>query len=256
MISAFVFAGALYQPFPGPPFPNPTLQTSSGSWSGEFTFVFKSEGKAAKNTTTSYWKIDREAKGTITVDQRFKGAGIAGTKDSYDIQRYESWVSTIKRPIQMRIKEEVGIKGPLFSPDEIRRDTSRYTCPPTGEGWQTGKVGSPILQFDRQEGTFTFESPRIFAKTHKYFRREFVSGPPKWMKNPTLINEEDDIEFEMIHELNQPDEWFKIAGSFKPGQTEVVLSRKFPFSAKLGSVILNQKIEGVFTLVLRWIPKT
>lgn len=227
----------------------------AGSWSGDFTFVFKSEGKAAKNKSTGYWKVDREAKGTITLDQRIEGAGIAGTTDSYNKVRYESWVS-IKRPIEMRIKDEFGMKGPLFAPDEIRRDTTRLTCPPNGEGWQKGKVGSPILQFDRKEGTFTFESPRIFAKTHMYFKREFISGPPKWMANPTLIKEQDEIEFEMIHELGQPTEWFKISGPLKEGQTQVVLSRKFPFTAKLGVDIVGQKIEGVLTLVLKWTPKS
>jgi hypothetical protein len=227
----------------------------AGSWSGDFTFVFKSEGKAAKHKSTGYWKVDREAKGTITLDQRIEGAGIAGTTDSSNEARYESWIS-IKRPIEMRIKDEFGLKGPLFAPNEIRRDTTRLTCPPNGEGWQRGNVGSPILQFDRKQGTFMFESPRIFAKTHMYFRREFISGPPKWMANPTLIKEQDDIEFEMIHELGQPTEWFKISGPFKEGQAEVVLSRKFPFTAKLGVDIVGQKIEGVLTLVLKWTPKS
>ncbi|MDK3162445.1 hypothetical protein QPK87_38755 [Kamptonema cortianum] len=214
---------------------------------------FRELGARKKNASTGKWKVSREARGKISLEHIFKGAGIAGTPDSKNEKRYETWISYIKHPVQMKINDEITLRGPLFAPNQIRFDTNRYRTPgkeSTGE-WQTGKVGSPILQFDHTQGTFTFESPRIFARTDTYFKREFVAGPKAWTSQKPILNDTYEIEFEMIHGLTQPKEWFKLTGKYVPGQKEVVLTRSFPFTVPLGVDIVGQKLDAKLTLILK-----
>lgn len=221
-------------------------------WRGDFTLTIQGQGKAkGPSPNTGNWDIHREARGTIILDRSFAGGGIAGTSDSNNTTRYQAWVSTSKRPIEMRIRDTIGVYGPLFAPNQIRQDTYRYTCPlEATKEWQPGKVGTPILQFDLKEGTYTFESPRIYAQVEDHFHRDFVKGPPKWTSTKPIDKKVMELEFEMIHGLNQPKEWFKMSGPYRPDMKKIVLTRSLPFSVPLGASIPGQALKAEWKLVL------
>lgn len=64
-----------------------------------------------------------------------------------------------------------------------------------------------------------------------------------------------ELEFEIIHRLNQPREWFKISGPFAAGQTEVVLSRKFLFTWPLQTEMFpGGALDAQLVLVLKKAP--
>jgi len=223
-------------------------------WKGDFTFSIKGTGKASgPGPSNGSWKIDREAKGTIIVDRMFRGGGIAGTPDTRNTARYETWISDSKRPIQVRIHDLVNVRGPLFAANQIRYDTFKYNCPTEGadDSWQPGKVASPILQFDYKEGKVTWESPRFYANAQTYFKREFVAGPASWTSHKPLLEDKVELEFEMIHALVQPSEWFRITLPFKEGQSQIVITKKFPFKVNLGASIPGQLLQAELSLVLR-----
>lgn len=223
-------------------------------WKGDFTLTIKGIGNATgPGPSTGKWNILREAKGTIILDRTFQGAGIARTPDSKNTTRYETWISDSKRPIEMRMHDTVIVRGPMFAVNQIRRDTFHFDCPkdPKSSEWQAGKVGSPILQFDYQKGIFEIEAPRIYATTQTYFRRDFVAGPKKWTDHKPIIEDKEELEFEVIHGLSQPKEWFRWTGPFKKDQREILFNGRFAFGPVLGASILNQKVYGELTLKLQ-----
>lgn len=224
------------------------------TWSGEFSISIKGSGSATgPGPSTGKWSIAREAKGTVVLDRTFRGAGIARTPDSKNLERYETWISDTKRPIEMKVHDLVNVRGPLFDPKQIRYDTFRYHCPkdPNSTEWQAAKVGSSILQFDHKNGVFEFEMPRFYARAQTHFKREFVQGPKSWTSKSPIVEDREELEFEIIHGLTQPKEWFKLSGPFKAGQREIVIERKFNFGPPLGASIQNQKVPATFKLVLR-----
>lgn len=230
------------------------VRASASTWSGAFTITIEGGGIATgPGPSTGKWNIAREAKGTIVLDRTFRGAGIARTPDSKNLDRYETWIADTKQPIEMRIHDLVTVRGPLFAKNEIRFDTIRYHCPqdPSSTEWQPGKVGSAILQVDHKTGKFEFDMPRFYARAQTYFKRDFVEGPKSWTSQKPIVKDEEEYEFEIIHGLVQPKEWFKLTGPFRPDQKEIVIERKFTFGPPLGSSILNQKVPAAFKLVLR-----
>lgn len=223
------------------------------SWSGEFHIRISGKGKLkGKGYEQGEWLIDREAKGTITVDRKIAGGAIAGTPDTNNTDRYESWISNSKLPYQIRVNDKILVVGPLFNPNNIRRDTWMYQTPiEKSQLWQEGKVGSSTLQLDLKESKFVFESPRFEATTRKYFQREFIIGPKSWTSRKPLLEDKSELGFEIIHGLNQPKEWFRISGAFKAGQKEIVLTRRFPFTVPLASTFPGQKLDAELKLVLK-----
>lgn len=234
----------------------PTLLATAAlvpNWTGEFVMTIKGQGRATgASPNFGTWKIDREARGSIALTKNRKGAGIARTPDSYNEERYEFWIAESRTPVKMRINDKVTIYGPLFSPKEIRDDLYLFQCPMQdshGE-WAEGKVGSPILQFDYQEGKFLFEAPRIYAKARNYFQRKFVKGPKKWTDTKPIVRDETELEFEITGALNHSD-WYHQSGKFQKDQTEIVLTRKFDIRVNLGASVKAPKVEAEWTLVLR-----
>lgn len=228
----------------------------ANTWTGEMVLRINGKGRAeGAKPSWGEWDINREVRGTITFDRTFRGAGIAGTPDSRNEKRYETWVSDARLAIKMKVNDRTVIYAPLHSPTNIRHDTTLVNVPPKGttteDGWMTGKAELPILQIDHQTGTFIYESPRFYTKGFRHFTRKFVKGSPDWVKNKPLVQEEFPIEYEVRFDLMQPTEWFKISGKFAPGQKEVVLSRKFKFSPVLGASIKDQPLNAEMTLVLR-----
>lgn len=189
--------------------------TADLGWKGDFTMIIRGEGSLKTKTSSARWKIDRVAKGVIVLDRPIRGAIIAGSPDRNNEKRYESWIGSRAEPFMMTIRDEVVQRGPLFSPKEIRRDTLRVTTPPEGA---TGKLGWPSLQIDLENGQYLWEAPRLEAPAQSYFQREFIEGPN---------------------------------GPIKPGQVELVLTRKFPFTVALMAGITPPKVEAELTLILR-----
>lgn len=235
---------------------NPSLDDT---WTGEMVFRIWGKGRV-EGTKPSWgeWNIDREVRGTITFDRKFKGAGIARTPDSRNETRYETWVSDARLPIRMKANDTTIIYAPLHSPTNIRHDITVVQVPPKGttteDRWMIGKAELPILQIDHQSGTYIYESPRIYTKGYKQFTRKFVKGSKDWVSHAPLLQEEFPIEYEVRFDLAQPTEWFRLSGKFAPGQKEISLSRSFSFSPVLGASFPDQKLKAELKLVLRRSP--
>ena len=223
------------------------------SWRGDFTLTIKGQGRVANALIIGTWKVDRQARGTIVLDRSFRGGGIAGTESTRDTVRYQTWIANARQPIEMQVHDTGSFYGPLFSPKNIRLDTQRYTCPAPGRADARGEVASGILQFDYQKGTVTFETPRIYSACEQYMQRAFVKGPPEWTaKAPIMLQQGVDGAFEMVHGLVTPAEWVRITAPYTAGQTEVVLSRSFPFAWPLQTEMFPPgRLEAELVLVLR-----
>lgn len=222
------------------------------NWSGDFTLTIRGEDKLDKPPIRASWKVDRVARGRIVLDRMFKGAGLARTENSRDTSRYETWVADSSQPAEIRVNDSGTFYGPFFNPKKIRLDTIEWTCPARSAPGAKGQVRSSILQFDYVKGTYTLEAPRIYTNCDTFTRREFVQGPPEWTGQPPLMLEKGmDPAFEVIHRLVAPAEWTRITGPFRAGQTEIVLSRKFPFEWPLQTESYRAPLDAELTLVLR-----
>lgn len=227
-----------------------------GGWEGEFVMTIRGEGSVKKGPSTARWKIDREARGKIILDRRIEGAVVVNSPDRNNTQRYESWIGSGTVPFTMRVRDEIVERGPLFSPKEIRRDTTRLTCPDPAGGGTVGQgaLGWPTLQIDRELGRYTWEAPRVEAPTRSFFQREFIEGPKAWTSRKPLLKDELDLGFQIIHKLNQPKEWFSFTGPIDKDATQITLSRSFPFTVMLMAGLTPPKVEAQLTLILRRRP--
>lgn len=233
-----------------PPSAQPT------GWEGEFVMTVRGEGSIKKGPATARWKIDREARGKIVLDRRIEGAVVALSPDRNNKERYESWIGSGKVPFTMHVRDEIIERGPLFNPKEIRRDTTRLTCPDPANGGTVGQgaLGWPVLQIDLQTGRYTWEAPRIEAPTRSFFQREFVEGPKAWTNRQPIVQDKLDLGFQIIHKLNQPKEWFSFSGSFDKDATQITLTRSFPFTVMLMAGLTPPKVDTQLTLILRRRP--
>lgn len=225
------------------------------SWRGDFVLTIRGKGSTKTSDSTARWNIDREVRGTIILDRPIEGAAVGGTPDSRNTTRYESWIGSRTQPISVRIQDEVIQRGPLFNPKNIKLDTFRVKSPvgPKKDA-QNGELGWPTLQFDRQKNTFTWEAPRIEAPTQYYFLREFVAGPKSWTSKSPLKTDELRLGYQIVNDLNQPADWLRMTGPFKPGQTEISMTRKYAFTPMLGVGLTPGKLDAQLTLVLRKAP--
>jgi hypothetical protein len=227
---------------------------TGGAWTGELTLTIKGQGSFDDGTLKANWNVDRVARATVVLDRMFRGGGIAGTRDTRNTERYETWVATRSQPAQLVIDDSGEFDGPLFDPRNYRRDTMRWTCP-SRTAPRPGELRASILQIDHHEGTVTWEVPRIFTACDKYFRFDFHKGLPNFVRNGTQMNEEGvELAFEVVHRLTSPKEWWHLTVPFKAGQTEVVLSRPLRFEWPLRTESRRAPLDGELTLVLRKSP--
>jgi hypothetical protein len=230
-------------------------------WSGELTLTMKGNGTVEKTLSTGVraqvtWKVDRIARGRIVLDQSFKGGGIAGTPNTRDTLRYETWIANSRQPLMMQVSDTATYHGPIADPKNIVLDVARYTCPARDAKDPMGQVRSSILQFDYEKGTFSFEAPRLFNRCDVGYLRTPVRGSAQWMARVPfeLESRPIELEFEMVHKMNPLAEWRVMTGPFSRGATEVVLSRTFVFQWMHPLEGVKVPIEADLQLVLRRSP--
>jgi len=230
------------------------LAQTGGPWTGELTLTIKGQGSFDDGTSKANWNVNRVARATVVLDRMFRGGGIAGTQDTRNTERYETWVANRSQPAQLDIGDSGEFDGPFFHPKNYRRDTMRWTCP-SKTSPRPGQLRASILQIDHQEGTVTWEVPRIFTACDKYLRLDFHKGLPDFVKNGTRMNEDGvELEFEVVHRLSPSKEWWHLTVPFKAGQTEISLSRTLRFEWPLRTEGRRAPLDGELTLVLRKSP--
>ena len=237
------------------------VAASKPAWTGDFTLTVRGGGTIEERLPAGgkmqvTWKVDRVARGRIVLDRMFKGGGIAGTPNTRDTLRYETWIADSRQPIEMLVNDSATYFGPIASPRNITLDVARYRCPAQGESDPKAQVRSSILQFDVEQGSYAFESPRIFSRCDVSYLRTPKQGPPEWMaKAPfDLESRPVDLEFEMIHKMNPLDEWRVMKGTFTKGATEIVLTRSFTFEWMHPIAGRKAPVTAELQLVLRRTP--
>ncbi len=238
----------LLQPKPAAPKP---------AWTGELTLTIKGSGtidlpRPKKLRVT--WNVDRTATGTVVLDRMFKGGGIAGTPNTRDTMRYETWIANSSQPLIMQVKDTGSYFGPTPS-GAITLDVVRLTCPSKTAPGAVGQIRSSTLQFDYEKGTYSWEAPRLFTKCDTSNLRTPVSGPADWMSRAPFDLAAGPVElaFEMIHWLNPLNEWMVMKGTFQKGATEVVVSRTLAFTW-MHPLVQPAPVTAELTLVLRKTP--
>jgi hypothetical protein len=227
---------------------------TGGPWTGELTLTIRGQGSFDDGTIKANWNVDRKARATVVLDRMFRGGGIAGTQDTRNTERYETWIPNRSQPGQLEIDDSGEFDGPLFHPRNFRRDTMRWTCP-SRTGPRPGQLRASVLQIDHHEGTVTWEVPRLFTACDKYVRFDFHKGLPEFVRNGTRMNEDGvELEFDVVHRLSPSKAWRHLTVPFKPGQTEIVLSRTLQFEWPLRTESRRAPLDGELTLVLRKSP--
>ena len=243
MLATTLLILGLIQPRPTAPKP---------AWTGEMTLTIKGEGKVENRLIRATWRVDRSAKGKVHLDRMFKGGGaLAGTENSKDTTRYESWVADGPQAVEMQVNDSGSFYGPLFSPRNIRLDTQRWICPAKGASAGRSQIRSSGLLLDHLKGTYTWETPRIITQCSTLFLRAFVKGPPEWTSMPPiLIRDTVALAYEMTQDLGS-DEFYRLSGPFPKGASELVLSRKLTFQWPLQTEVFTAPVEAELVLVLK-----
>ncbi len=210
--------------------------TAKPAWVGDLTLTMKGSGTieerlAMGGSMKVTWNVARIATGRVVLDRSFKGGGIAGTPNTRDTLRYETWIADSRQPLTMQVRDTGTYFGPVGGGRNIALDDVRYTCPAKDTPGAVGQIRSSILQLDFEKGTYAFESPRLFMRCETSYLRMPKQGPPAWLARTPfeLVPGPIDVEFEMIAKLNPLQEWRTMTGSFVKGATEIVLSRTFDF---------------------------
>lgn len=234
--------------------------TAQPTWSGDFVLTIKGSGQVGKVVNGipmhSTWMVDRVARGRIVLDRMFKGGGIAGTPETRDTTRYETWIANSRQPLDMVVRDTGTYYGPSGTPTQIGLDVARFTCPAADARPGAGQVRSGILQFDRVKGTFALETPRMFTRCETSVVRTPKKGPPDWMaKAPyDILTNKVEIEFEVWHRLVPLPAWNVMTGPWTEGQTELVLSRSFTFQWMQPLTGVAAPVQAELQLVLRKAP--
>lgn len=234
------------------------------SWSGELTLTIKGSGNVQYpikempgGKSRVSWQVDRVARGRIVLDRMFKGGGIAGTPDTRNTDRYETWIADRAQPLELTIDDRGEYFG-FIAPQRVALDQIRFQCPMPDERHPTGQVRSGILQFDRQAGTFQFETPRLIHRCATSHLRTPKHGPADWMAKPPfdIRSNAFELQFDVWHGLAPNEEWRVIKGRFAEGDTELVLSRRIVFQWMNPFLTADRPApaEGQLQLVLRKTP--
>jgi hypothetical protein len=239
----------------------PRVAAPKPAWTGDFTITMKGSGTidqrlSSGGTMQVTWKIDRVARGRIVLDRSFKGGGIAGTPNTRDTLRYETWVADSRQPIEMQVSDSATYFGPVAVPGNITLDVARYSCPAKDAQDPMGQVRSSILQFDFEQGTYDFEAPRFFNRCDVSYLRTPKRGAADWMARAPFDLESRPVElqFEMVYRMNPLEEWRVMKGPFIKGSTEVVLSRTFVFEWMHPIAGRKAPVNAELQLVLRRSP--
>jgi hypothetical protein len=235
-------------------------------WSGDLTLTIKGEGEIKRpypkiGGVKITWSVNRFAKGRVVLDRPYRGASIRGSPDSYNKERYETWVGNYALPVEeMRVDDIGTYYGPIPGAGlAVVLDTQRYKCPgPTPGRADDYGFRTSILQFDYDQGTYTWEVPRIYAVAcEKSFIRVPKLGKPEFMKNePWEIGHDSSGQVFMTTQLESEEGWSHITGPFKKGDTEIVLTRTFKLSwmNSLGNPAAKAPVTAELVLVLRKTP--
>jgi hypothetical protein len=240
-----------------PVFLQPGAATPRPMWSGDFTITMTGDGRAEKPLGTTRmavtWHVDRVARGRIVLDRMFKGGGIAGTPSTRDTMRYETWIANLAQPLELVVRDTGTYFGPTPNPRHIALDVSRHTCPAPDGAAPRAQVRSGILQFDKVQGTWTLETPRMIARCETGTLRTPKAGPPEWMaRSPFRIESNSlQLEFEVWHRLAPLPEWDRMTGPYREGQDEIVLTRSFTFQWMHPLTERPAPVHAELVLVLR-----
>ncbi|HEX4936433.1 MAG TPA: hypothetical protein VFV33_24800, partial [Gemmatimonadaceae bacterium] len=199
------------------------------------------------------WKVDRVANGRVVLDRMFKGAGLSRTPNRNDTLRYETWIADASQPLEMQVSDTGTYYGPIPGAGlAVTLDLTRITCPTKTSKARPAQIRSSILQFDYEQGTYTWETPRLITACDESTLRTPKLGSADWMaKAPfDIASDPVPLEFEMVHRLTWPDEWYRVTGPFTKGDTEIVLSRSFDFTWN-NPIAKPAPVKGELVLVLR-----
>lgn len=241
-----------------------TAAVAKETWSGELTLTLKGSGnreypvkEMPGGKSRVSWNVDRLAQGRIVLDRMFKGGGIAGTPDTRNTDRYETWIADRAQPLELTVRDEGQYYG-FIAPQRVALDEIRFQCPVPDERHRVGQVRSGILQFDRQAGTYQFETPRLIHRCATSHLRTPKHGPADWMARPPfdIRSNAFELEFDVWHGLNPSDEWRVLKGSYTEGATELVLSRRIVFQWMNPFLTAERPapVEAQLQLVLRKSP--
>lgn len=224
------------QTLPEMKFPEiPYSSTIKKGWSGQYVYQINfDDTSAGKNDPyKTYYSVKANCtySGIIEFPTEVRGAIRVNQPDKYNKTRWESWIRS-------------GTSFSFSNADVLVKSLEPYAATPSsgitgtiektisfssGGNWVKGWMFNCDLQIDHADGTYSFAVPYIDYDLKGGTERHVITTFRPAKKDSTVREMDARHDFRNYIYVNTGRNWEFLTGSFKEGQTELIIRERIPF---------------------------
>jgi len=201
-------------------------------WVGQFVYTlhFNDSTGTGKGKNKVYYHVivNRTNSGYVEFPTEIRGAIRSNQPDKNNVQRYESWIGSGTKNAWSKHDEidTVIVPTALLGRDGITGQLQKYYRYNSDSNWIKGFISNTDLQIDHVTGKYSFAVPLVeYTLEGTETMYETVYSPSK--KN--TINRKDNKQQRLTNlSYLSIGEWNLLEGSFKEGQTEIIIRQRIP----------------------------
>jgi len=229
------FLAAQDKPLPDIKLPEiPYKPAIKKGWVGQFVYTlhFNDSTGTGKGKNKVYYHVivNRTNSGYVEFPTEIRGAIRSNQPDKNNVQRYESWIGSGTKNAWSKHDEidTVIVPTALLGRDGITGQLQKYYRYNSDSNWIKGFISNTDLQIDHVTGKYSFAVPLVeYTLEGTETMYETVYSPSK--KN--TINRKDNKQQRLTNlSYLSIGEWNLLEGSFKEGQTEIIIRQRIPVS--------------------------
>ena len=229
------FLAAQEKPLPDIKLPEiPYKPAIKKGWVGQFVYTlhFNDSTGTGKGKNKVYYHVivNRTNSGYVEFPTEIRGAIRSNQPDKNNVQRYESWIGSGTKNAWSKHDEidTVIVPTALLGRDGITGQLQKYYRYNSDSNWIKGFISNTDLQIDHVTGKYSFAVPLVeYTLEGTETMYETVYSPAK--KN--TINRKDNKQQRLTNlSYLSIGDWNLLEGSFKEGQTEIIIRQRIPVS--------------------------
>lgn len=213
-------------------------------WVGQYVYQINFDGKSSGKSGAQevYFSVaaDCTYSGFIEFPTLVKGAIRRNQPDKYNETRWESWIrsgtSTSFSKVEVKAKSQVPYAATPTS--GITGSLQKTTTFSSAGNWVKGWMSNSDLQIDHTEGKYSFAVPFVDYDLAGGTEQRIITTFSTGKKDSVTSEISSRHDFRDYIHFNTGTNWELLTGSFKEGQTEIIIRERIPF-------VLQQTNNGV-----------